>query len=110
MEKFHSVDWKEKVNLLDSFSQDHNNHFARRLVYEEAEHLLPKSIHKEVKRTLAEKILNPKNDKVNWTTVADFYQQIDLERNKSQDNSKRMKLLEEYNDFVMNIEKKYQDA
>ena len=54
--------------------------------------------------------LNPKNDKVNWTTVADFYQQIDLERNKSQDNPKRMKLLEEYNDFVMNIEKKYQDA
>jgi len=110
MEKFHSVDWKEKVNLLDSFSQDHNNHFARRLVYEEAEHLLPKSIHKEVKRTLAEKILNPKNDKVNWTTVADFYQQIDLERSKSQNDSKRMKLLEEYNDFVMNIEKKYQDA
>ena len=110
MSKFHSVDWKEKVNLLDSFTQEHNNQFARRLVYEEAEHMLPKSIHKEVKRTIAEKILNPKNDEVNWTTVADFYQQIDLERNKSENNPKRMKLLDEYNSFVMDIDKKYQNS
>ena len=110
MVKFHSVDWKEKVDLLDCFSQDHNNQFARRLVYEEAEHILPKSIYKEIKRTMAEKILNPKNDEVNWTTVADFYQQIDLERNKSENDPKKMKLLDEYNNFVMDIEKKYQNA
>ena len=110
MLKFHSVDWKEKVNLLDSFSQDHNNQFARRLVYEEAEHLLPKSIYKEVKRTIAEKILNPKNDEVNWTTVADFYQQIDSERNKNENDAKKMKLLDDYNNFVMDIEKKYQNG
>ena len=59
---------------------------------------------------MAEKILNPKNDKVNWTTVADFYQQIDFERNKSENDTKKMKLLDEYNNFVMDIEKKYQNA
>ena len=110
MQQFHSVDWKEKINLMDKFKEDHNNIFARRLVYEEAGHLLPKSIFNEVKRTIAEKILNPKNDKVNWTTVADFYQQIDLERSKSENDPKKMKLLEEYNNFVMDIEKKYENA
>ena len=60
MQQFHSVDWKEKINLMDKFKEDHNNIFARRLVYEEAGHLLPKSIFNEVKRTIAEKILNPK--------------------------------------------------
>ena len=110
MQQFHSVDWKEKINLMDKFKEDHNNIFARRLVYEEAGHLLPKSIFNEVKRTIAEKILNPKNDEVKWTTVADFYQQIDLERSKSENDPKKMKLLDEYNNFVMDIEKKYQNA
>ena len=108
MQQFHSVDWKEKINLIDKFKEDHNNIFARRLIFEEAGHLLPKSIYNEVKRNIAEKILS--TEEVNWTTVSEFYRQIDYERNRSENDPKRMKLLDEYNDFVMSIEQKYSTA
>ena len=62
----------------------------------------------EVKRSIAEKILS--TEEVNWTTVSEFYRQIDYERNRSENDPKRMKLLDEYNDFVMSIEQKYSAA
>ncbi len=108
MLNFHTVERKDKVKFMDKFSLDYNIHFARRYLYEEHPTVLPESIYKEIKREIAERILS--TDEVNWTTVSEFYRQIDYERNKSENDPKRMKLLEEYNDFVMSIEKKYSAA
>ena len=36
MNKFHNVDWKEKVNLIDKFSEERFQYFAECLIYEEA--------------------------------------------------------------------------
>ena len=96
------------LTLIDKFSLDYNTHFAKRYLYEEKSDVLPESIYKEVKREIAERILS--TDEVNFTTVSEFYRQIDYERNKSANDPKRMKLLDEYNDFVMSIEQKYEAA
>ena len=108
MFNFHTAEWEDKVKFMDKFSLDYNTHFAKRYLYEEQPNVLPDSIYKEVKREIAQRILS--TDEVNWTTVSEFYRQIDQERNKSENNPKRMKLLDEYNDFVMSIQKKYEAA
>jgi len=108
MAQFHTAEWQDKVKLIDKFSLDYNAHFAKRYLYEEKSDVLPESIYKEVKRDIAERILS--TDEVNFTTVSEFYRQIDYERNKSANDPKRMKLLDEYNDFVMSIEQKYEAA
>lgn len=108
MFNFHTAEWEDKVKFMDKFSLDYNTHFAKRYLYEEQPNVLPDSIYKEVKREIAQRILS--TDEVNWTTVSEFYRQIDQERNKSENDPKRMKLLDEYNDFVMSIQKKYEAA
>ena len=44
MRKFHQVDWKEKLSLIEKFSEERFQYFAECLIYEESPETLPKSI------------------------------------------------------------------
>ena len=49
-------------------------------------------------------------NKQQWTTIPEFYRSIDDMRNKHEKDEKIMNKLEEYNNFVSEIEKKYEAA
>ena len=106
MQKFHNSGWVEKVKLIDKFSDDRFSLFASRIIYEESPEVLPDSIKNKVKKNIAERIFS--TEKKPWTTISEFYKSIDDMRNKNENDEKILKKLDEYNDFVMDIEKKYE--
>jgi len=108
MKNFHSSTWVDKVKLIDKFSDDRFALFAKRIIYEERSEVLPESIIKEVKKIIAERIFS--TEKKPWTTIPEFYKSIDDSRNKNENNELVLKKLDAYNDFVMEIEKKYASA
>ena len=111
MEKFHSSDWENKIKLIGSFGANKYNFFAAHICHAERPDLLQakaETIYKHVRRDIAKRIFSDKNE--NWTTVGDFMKQIDDSRAKYENDNKRLKLLEEYNTLVMNIQKKYESA
>ena len=108
MEKFHTVDWKERVLLIEKFSDDRYSFFAKRLIYQEAPDVLPQSFKKEIMKNIANRLFS--TSKQQWTTIPEFYRSIDDMRNKHEKDEKIMNKLEEYNNFVSEIEKKYEAA
>ena len=108
MEKFHLADWKEKVPLIEKFSDERYSFFAKRLIYQEAPDVLPENFKKEIMKNIADRLFS--TNKQQWTTIPEFYRSIDDMRNKNENDEKIMKKLDEYNDFVMEIEKKYEAA
>ena len=69
---------------------------------------ISKSTYKNVRSDIAKRIFSDKNE--NWTTIGDFMKQIDDSRAKYENDPEKLKLLEEYNDLVMDIQKKYEVA
>ena len=61
-----------------------------------------------VKEDISRRFFSDKNE--NWTTFGDFMKQIDDARAKYENEPEKLKLLEEYNDLVMDIQKKYEAA
>ena len=74
-QKFHSSDWKERLSLLDKFKDDRLVTFGHSLIYNEAPEILPKDIHKKIKRRIASRILSTNKEK--WWTVSAFYSECD---------------------------------
>ena len=108
MEKFHTIDWKERVPLIEKFNDDRYSFFAKRLIYQEAPDVLPQSYKKEIMKNIADRLFS--TNKQQWTTIPEFYRSIDDMRNKHENDEKIMNKLEEYNNFVSEIEKKYEAA
>jgi exodeoxyribonuclease-1 len=113
-EKFHSSDWKERLALLDKFKDDRLVTFGHSLIYNEAPEILPKEIHKKIKRRIASRILSTNKEK--WWTVSAFYSECD-EIRENEDKmfsfktvDEKLKFLDGINDYVMNLEQKYSDA
>ena len=109
MKKFHQVDWKEKVNLIDKFSEERFQYFAKCLIYEESPESLPKSIFNEINRSFAQRLLSKNKEK--WETIPSFYSEVDTLRElKYQDDEEMLELIEQYNQYVMEIESKLESA
>ena len=113
-EKFHSLDWKGKLFLLDKFKDDRLVTFVHSLIYNEAPEILPKDIYKKIKRRIASRILSTNKEK--WWTVSAFYSECD-EIRENEDKmfsfktvDEKLKFLDGINDYVMNLEQKYLDA
>ena len=113
-EKFHSSDWKDKLQLLDKFKDDRLVTFGHSLIYNEAPEILPKDIFKKIKRRIASRILSTNKEK--WWTVSAFYSECD-EIRENEDKmfsfktvDEKLKFLDGINDYVMNLEQKYSDA
>ena len=112
--KFHNADWKEKLAILDKFQDDRLVTFGHSLIFNEAPEILPKDIHKKIKRRIASRILSTNKEK--WWTVSAFYSECDeIRENEDKMYSfktvdEKLKFLDGINDYVMNLEQKYSDA
>jgi exodeoxyribonuclease-1 len=113
-QKFHQEDWKGKFAMIDKFKDERMVTFAHSLIFNEAPEILPKEIHKKIKRRIASRILSTNKEK--WWTVSAFYSECD-EIRENEDKmfsfktvDEKLKFLDGINEYVMNLEQKYSDA
>ena len=108
--KWHSASWKDKLVMLDKFEDERLVGFGKKIIYQESPETLPKEIFNEVKREIAKRILSEKKEK--WWTCKEFYFECDNLREKysNENDHSKLKFLDELNEFVMSIQKKYENA
>ena len=108
--KWHAASWKEKLGLLDKFEDERLVGFGKKIIFQESPEVLPEGMLKSIKREIANRILSEKKEK--WWTCKEFYYECDNLREKySNDNDEeKLKFLDQLNNFVMSIEKKYQNV
>ena len=84
------------------------------MIYNEAPEVLPKELHKKIKRGIAERILSTNNEK--WTTIEDFHEDW---RNIYENDDKmfafktvdeKLKFLDGIKEYVDNLEQIYLEA
>ena len=66
--------------MLDKFEDERLVGFGKKIIFQEAPHVLPESILKQVKRDIAKRILSDKKEK--WWTCKEFYFECDNLRDK----------------------------
>jgi exodeoxyribonuclease-1 len=107
---WHSSSWKDKLRLLDKFQDKRCSWFGQKIIYQEAPQILPADLYKNIKGEIARRILSKNKEK--WQTVNMAYNEIDYLRDQADKRDDKVELnkLEEINDFIMSIEKKYEIA
>ena len=108
--KWHSSSWEDKLRMLDEFQDKRCSWFGQKIIYQEAPHILPPDLYKNIKSEIARRILSKNREK--WQTIAMAYQEIDTLRDQAsnRDDEEELKKLDEINEFIMSIEKKYEIA
>ena len=108
--KWHASSWKDKLAMLDKFEDERLVSFGKKIIYQESPETLPAEMLKKIKREIAERILSEKKEK--WWTCKEFYNECDNLRDKytNEKDDKKLKFLDEINDFVMSVEKKYENV
>ncbi len=107
---WHEAPWKEKLNLLDKFDDDRLVSFGKKIIFQEAPEILPDSIYKSIRRDIAKRILSEKKEK--WWTIPTLYNEIDTLREKytNENDNEKLALLDEFNNYAMSIQKKYENV
>ena len=110
MEEFHISDWKDKLRIANKFKEERHFYFAERLIYEENPQYLPGDLYKKINRNIANQILSNNDEK--WNTIPKVYKEIDDLRDKyeEENNEENLKILDDLNNFIEDIEKKFQEA
>ena len=107
---WHAASWKDKLNLLDKFDDKRLVGFGKKIIYQEAPEVLPPDMFKKIKQVIAKRILSEKREK--WWTVSTCFTEIDTLRDKysDQNDEEKLKFLDDLNDYVMLVQKKYENA
>ena len=107
---WHSSSWEDKLRLLDKFQDKRCSWFGQKIIYQEAPEILPESIFKKVKREIARRILSQNKEK--WQTVGMAYNEIDTLRDiaSNKNDEEELRRLDEINEYIMSIQKKYENA
>ena len=107
---WHSSSWEDKLKLLDKFTDKRCSWFGQKIIYQEAPQILPPDLYKNIKSEIARRILSKNKEK--WQTVNMAYTEIDYLRDQAsnRDDVEELKKLDEINEFIMSIEKKYEIA
>ncbi len=107
---WHAASWKDKLKLLDKFEDDRLVGFGKKIIYQEAPEVLPESMFKTIKREIAKRILSEKKEK--WWTIPTLYTEIDTLREKytNENDNEKLVLLDEFNEYAMSIQKKYENV
>ena len=109
MNNFHEVDLKGKLSLIEKFTEERYFYFAKCLLYEEySKEQLPESLYNEMHKHFAKRLTSTDNEK--WETFASFYKECDDHREKYKDDENKLKILEGYNNYVEEMEKKFENA
>ena len=105
---WHSSSWEDKLRLLDKFQDKRCSWFGQKIIYQEAPQILPPDLYRNIKSEIARRILSKNKEK--WQTVHMAYTEIDYLRDQAsnRDDEVELKKLDEINEFVMSIEKKYE--
>jgi len=108
--KWHAASWKDKLILLDKFEDERMVSFGKKIIYQESPETLPPDMYKVIKRGIAERILSDEKEK--WWTCKEFYYECDnlRERYTNEKDEEKLKFLDEINEFVEGIQKKYERA
>ena len=108
-QKWHEAPWNDKLRLLDKFEDQRMVGFGKKIIFQEAPHVLPESMMKKIKLEIANRILSEKKEK--WWTCKEFYYECDNLRDKftNESNEESLKFLDQLNNYVMSIEKKYKN-
>ena len=106
---WHAASWKDKLKLLDKFDDDRLVGFGKKIIFQEAPEVLPESMLKTIKREIAKRILSEKKEK--WWTIPTLYTEIDTLREKytNENDNEKLALLDEFNEYAMSIQKKYEN-
>ena len=107
---WHSSSWEDKLRMLDKFNDKRCSWFGQKIIYQEAPQILPTDFYKNIKREIARRILSKNKEK--WQTINMAYTEIDYLRDQAsnRDDEEELKKLDEINQFIMSIEKKYEIA
>ena len=107
---WHGSSWEDKLRLLDKFTDKRCSWFGQKIIYQEAPQILPPDLYKNIKSEIARRILSKNKEK--WQTVNMAYNEIDYLRDQADKRDDKIELnkLDEINDFIMSIEKKYEIA
>jgi len=107
---WHSSSWEDKLRLLDKFQDKRCSWFGQKIIYQEAPQILPPDLYKNIKSEIARRILSKNKEK--WQTVNMAYNEIDYLRDQADKRDDKIELnkLDEINEFIMSIEKKYEIA
>ncbi len=107
---WHSSSWEDKLRLLDQFTDKRCSWFGQKIIYQEAPQILPPDLYKNIKSEIARRILSKNKEK--WQTINMAYNEIDYLRDQAdkRDDKNELNKLDEINDFIMSIEKKYEIA
>ena len=78
--------------------------------YQEAPEILPQTMYKSIKRKIAKRILSERNEK--WWTIHTLFTEIDTLREKytNENDQKKLELLDEFNNYAISIQKKYENS
>ena len=108
MPSFHKADWKEKFSVLQKFKDERLRYFGKKILYEESPESLPKSEYDSIHKEIASRVLSTNKEK--WNTIPRTYSEIDTLRNKFKDDNEKLKMLNDINSYIEEIEKTYQKA
>jgi exodeoxyribonuclease-1 len=110
MPEFHKVDWNKKLNIISKFKDERLQYFGKKILYMEKPEALSKSDYNLIHKDFAKKLLSTNNEK--WNTIPRTYSEIDTLRVKFEKESQldKLKILDEINAYVEELEKKYSSA
>ena len=110
MQEFHDADWQDKLKIADKFKENKNFYFAEKIIYEENPNILSKETFNKINRSIANQIFSSNNE--NWNTIPNAYKEIDdlREEYDKANDKKTLLFLDQLNNLIENIEKKFQDA
>ena len=107
---FYNADWDKKNYISNQFRDQRYKYFAHRLIYEESPQTLPSSDYQEIHKIIAKQVLSTDNEK--WNTIPKSYQQLDNLRVKLEEekDDKKLLFLEDLNNFLVDLQNKYEKA
>jgi len=106
MPQFHEAAWKEKFLILQKFKDERLRYFGKKILYEESPESLPKDEYERIHKEVASRVLS--SNKERWNTIPRTYSEIDTLRNKFKDDKDKLKMLDEINSYIEEMEKMYQ--
>ena len=107
---WHAASWKDKLKLLDKFDDERLVGFGKKIIFQESPETLPPDMLKSIKIQIAKRILS--NEKEKWWTCKEFYFECDnlRERYTNENDKSKLEFLDQLNNFVMAIQKKYENV
>ena len=95
---WHSSSWEDKLRMLDKFQDKRCSWFGQKIIYQEAPHILPPDLYKNIKSEIARRILSKNREK--WQTIGMAYQEIDTLRDQASNRNDEEELCQVLNNCV----------